>query len=134
MKHCIQKLAKGFAILTTLGILWLPGVSSAEDVWCCSREGRTFYLDSESINAPNLPTGMDYRVSVKTVLDSDGSLEKSAVYGFEAQNDVMVGMTYDKSAELWKNGEASVAKAVWEAMKPYLRQKRISYSDAWAWE
>ena len=117
-----------------LGFLYSPSVSSAEDVWCCFHDGHSFYLDSDSINAANLPKEMTYRVSVKSVLDSDGSVEKSMVYGFESQNDIMVGMIYDKSAGLWKNCEESVAKAVWEAMKPYMRQKRIAYSDSWVWE
>ena len=49
------------------GALYLPGVSLAADVWCCSHDGRSFYLDSDSINAANLPAGMDYRVLVKAV-------------------------------------------------------------------
>ena len=67
------------------GSMWLPGVSLAADVWCCSHDGRTFYLDSDSINAANLPTGMDYRVSVKAVRESDGFLERTVIYGFESQ-------------------------------------------------
>jgi len=94
-------------------------------------------LDSESINAGNLPGGMDYRVSVKAVLDSDGSLEKVIVYGFESQNDIMVGTVFNKSAKQWDfpdySREKPVLKAIWETMKPYMKQKRISYSDSWKW-
>lgn len=126
------------ASIFAAGSLCLPGVSSAADVWCYSRDGRSFYLDSESINAGNLPGGMDYRVSVKAVLDSDGSLEKSIIYGFESQNDILVGMIYDNSAGQWAfpeyAGEKPVLKAVWETMKPYMKQKRISYSDSWKWQ
>ena len=121
-----------------VGALWLPGVSLAADVWCCSHEGRTFYLDSDSINAANLPTGMDYRVSVKAVRESDGSLERIVIYGFESQNDRMVGAFYKKSTDLWEyspsKNERPVLKAVWETMKPYMKQKHISYSDSWKWE
>ena len=74
-----------------VGALCLSGVSLAADVWCCSHDGRTFYLDSDSINAANLPKGMDYRVSVKAVRESDGSLERTVIYGFESQIDIMVG-------------------------------------------
>ena len=118
------------------GSLYLPGVSLAADVWCCSCDGRSFYLDSESINAENLPREMDYRVSVKAVLESDGSLEKRIIYGFESQNDFLVGAVFDQSAGRWvfPVSEKPVFKAVWETMKPYMKQKRISYSDSWKWE
>ena len=120
------------------GSLYLPGVSSAEDVWCCSHDGRSFYLDSESINTANLPEGMDYRVSVKAVLESDSSLEKTIIYGFESQNDRLVGNYYDKSAGYWQwvnsASEKPIVKAVWETMKPYMKQKHIGYSDTWKWD
>ena len=120
------------------GSLNLPGVSSAADVWCYSQDGRSFYLDSESINAETLPREMDYRASVKVVRESDGSLEKTVVYGFESQNDILVGAIFDKSAGRWGFPEYArekpVLKAIWETMKPYMKQKRISYSDSWKWE
>ena len=120
------------------GSLCLPVVSLAADVWCCSRGGHSFYLDSDSINAANLPEGMDYRVSVKAVRESDGSLERIVIYGFESQNDIMVGAFYEKSADRWEYSpsanERPVLIAVWETMKPYMKQKRINYSDAWKWE
>ena len=120
------------------GALCLPGVSLAADVWCCSRDGRSFYLGSESINAETLPREMDYRASVKVVRESDGSLEKTVVYGFESQNDVLVGAIYDEAAGLWKfpeyKSEKPVLTSVWKTMKPYMKQKRISYSDSWIWK
>ena len=120
------------------GSLYFPGVSLAADVWCCSRDGRSFYLDSESINAETLPREMDYRASVKVVRESDGSLEKIVVYGFESQNDVLVGAIYDEAAGLWKfpeyKSEKPVLTSVWKTMKPYMKQKRISYSDSWIWK
>lgn len=120
------------------GSLYLPGVSSAADVWCCSRDGHSFYLDSESINAANLPKGMDYRVSVKAVLESDGSLKRTIIYGFESQNDILVGTVYNKSVGDWdfspSVSERPVLKAVWETMKPYMKQKHINYSDSWKWD
>ncbi len=126
------------AAFLAAGSLWLPGVSSAEDVWCASRGGRSFYLDSDSINAENLPKEMTYRVLVKAVRDGDGALTDTMICGFESQNDVMVGAVFDPSAGRWeyagRAGERPLLKAVWETMKPYLRQKRISYSDSWAWE
>lgn len=122
----------------TAGSLYLPGVSLAGDVWCYSCSGRSFYLDSESINAANLPKGMDYRVSVKAVLESDGSLKRTIIYGFESQNDILVGTVYNKSAGDWdfspSVSERPVLKAVWETMKPYMKQKHINYSDSWKWD
>jgi len=120
------------------GSFCLPGVSLAADVWCCSRDGLSFYLDSESINAANLPRGMDYRVSVKAVLERDGSLKKTIIYGFESQNDILVGTVFNKSDGSWdfspSVSERPVLKAVWETMKPYMKQKRINYSDSWKWD
>ena len=120
------------------GSLCCPGVSSAADVWCCSRDGRSFYLEPETINAAGLPGGMDYRVLVKAVLESDGSLEKRIIYGIESQNDILVAAIFNKSAERWDFPEYAkekpVLKAIWENMKPYMKQMRISYSDTWKWE
>ena len=125
------------AVFFAVGCFCPPNVASAEDVWCCSRGGRSYYLDSDSINAKNLPKEMTYRAIVKTVLDDDGSLADTAIYGFESQNDCMVGMVFNKSAEQWdtpRTNEKPVMRAVWETMKPCLREKRISYSDSWVWE
>ena len=137
----IRKILKNLVLAVSVfaaGALFLPGISLAADVWCCSLNGRSFYLDSESINASGLPKEMDYRVSVKAVRESDGALEKTIIYGFESQNDIMVGAFFNKSAGLWEfspsANERPVLKAVWETMKPYMKQKRISYSDSWKWE
>ena len=77
-------------------------------------------------------------VTLKAVRESDGFLERTVIYGFESQNDSMVGAFYEKSTGLWEyspyKNERPVLKAVWEAMKPYMKQKRISYSDSWKWE
>ena len=125
---------KIFRILVLAAAFFAAGA----DVWCCSRDGRSFYLDSESINAETLPREMDYRASVKVVRESDGSLEKTVVYGFESQNDVLVGAIYDEAAGLWKfpeyKSEKPVLTSVWKTMKPYMKQKRISYSDSWIWK
>ena len=133
----LKTLVLAVSILTA-GFLYWPNVSLAGDVWRYSRDGRSLYLDSESVNAGNLPMGMDYRVSVKSVIDSDGSLEKVIIYGFESQNDILVGAIFDKSAGKWDFPEYSrerpVFKAILETMKPYMKQKRISFSDSWKWE
>ena len=125
------------AVFFAAASLYGPSAAFAEDVWCCSRDGRSYYLDSDTINADNLPKGMDYRVTVKTVLDGDGSLEKTVIYGFESMNDSMAAAWYDKSAELWKapqGAERAMLQDVWEAMKPCLREKKIPYSDSWSWD
>ena len=129
---------KIFRILVLAAAFFAAGSLYFPDVWCCSRDGRSFYLDSESINAETLPREMDYRASVKVVRESDGSLEKTVVYGFESQNDVLVGAIYDEAAGLWKfpeyKSEKPVLTSVWKTMKPYMKQKRISYSDSWIWK
>ena len=113
---------------------YLPGVSSAEDVWCCASEGLSYYLDSESINADNLPKGMDYRAAVKAVRQS-GKLDSVITYGFEAMNDTLVGYFFDASSKNWMYAgelrDKPDLSAVWASMKPYMKQKGIPYSDAW---
>ena len=118
------------------GSLCSPGVSSAEDVWCYSRDGHSFYVDTESINADNLPKGMAYRVSVKKILDSDGSVKDVSAYGFESLNDSLVGYVYEKPGDLWQwyKDDVPLCKAIWETMTPYMDQKGIHYSDAWEWK
>ncbi len=114
-----------------------PYTPLGKDVWCCSDDGQSFYLDSQSINAENLPRGMSYRVAVKEVRDSDGSLEQIIICGFESQNDVLVCSIFDQSAGLWNPvsiREYPALKGVWEIMKPYMKEKRISYSDSWMWD
>ena len=109
----------------------------SKDVWCYSDDGHSFYLDSQSINAENLPRGMSYRAAVKEVREGDGSLEEVIVCGFESQNDVLVCSIFDQSADLWNPvsvREHPALKAVWEIMKPYMKEKRISYSDSWVWD
>ena len=111
-----------------------PGVASAEDVWCGSSEGLDQYLVSESINAESLPKGMDYRAAVKMVRQ-DSTLDGVTVYGFEMMNDTIVGSFWDKAAGRWQYAghleHKPDLKAIWEAMKPYMREKGIPYSDSW---
>lgn len=106
-------------------------------VCCYSRDGQSLYLDPDSINIDNLPPGMTYRIEVNAFRDGDGSPEGRFVYGFESQNDALVGAVYDESAGRWadpsSDDETLRLKAVWEAMKPFLKLKGISYSDALAW-
>ena len=126
------------AVFLAAGILCVPNIAFAEDVWCCSMDGRSYYLDSDSINAENLPKEMTYRAIVKAVLDGDGSLEKSVIYGFESMNDLMAAAWYDQSAGQWQDAdyknETPLLQAIWEVMKPYMKQKHINYSDSWAWK
>lgn len=126
------------AVFLAAGFLCFPSAAFAEDVWCCSVGDRSYYLDSDTINAESLPKEMTYRAIVKTVLDGDGSLEKSTVYGFESQNDFMVAAMYDKSTEQWRysdyKNEKPLLQAIWEAMKPYMKERKIPYSDSWEWK
>lgn len=116
--------------------IMIPNVSSAEDVWCYSNGTYSFYLDSDSVGElKNAPNGISYGVSGKTVFDENGSFGTIIVYGFAVPNDSIEGYSYGRSTGKWeyiggiKNN--SELRAVWQAMKPYLKQKGIYYSDSW---
>ena len=114
----------------------VPSVSSAEDVWCYSNETISFYLDSDSVgNVNNAPNGITYRASGKAVFNDDGSFATIYVYGFAVPNDNIEGYSYGRSTGEWeyigsikKNSEL---RAVWQAMKPYLKAKGIYYNESW---
>ena len=116
--------------------MMMPNVSSAEDVWCYSNDATSFYLDSDSVgNAKNAPNGITYSASGKVVSNEDGSFVNIQIFGFAVPNDNVIGYSYWRSHGTWeyvgsikKNSEM---RAVWQAMKPYLKQKGIYYSDSW---
>ena len=116
--------------------LGAPNVSHAEDVWCYSDGTMSFYLDSDSVGeTKNAPNGISYGASGKVVSDEDGSFVNIIIYGFAVPNDNIEGYSYWRARGKWeyigsikKNSEL---KAVWEAMKPYMKKKGIRYSDYW---
>jgi len=118
-------------------LLSMPGVSSAEDVWCYSNGSFSYYLSSDTISRVNYTGGITYAVDGVTVFDRDGSLGRPLMYGFSVPNDYMMAFIFDRSNGKWNHitddeGLAN-AMAVWEAMKPYMKQKGIHYSDSWQW-
>ena len=114
----------------------MPSVSSAEDVWCYSNDIMSFYLDSDSVGeTKNAPEGISYGASGKLVSNEDGSFVNIVIYGFAVPNDNVEGYSYWRAKGKWeyigsikKNSEL---RAVWEAMKPYMKKKGIYYSDYW---
>ena len=115
-------------------LLSMPGVSSAEDVWCYSSHGHSYYLSSDSIRVHH-DGGITYTVDGVVVLDSDGSFVRPLMYGFDSDNDIMVGSVFNRAFGKWEYcGRVSKdpnMNAVWQAMKPYMKQKGIYYSDSW---
>lgn len=117
-------------------ILAVPNVSHAEDVWCYSNEYTSFYLDSNSVGETRkAPNGITYSASGKVVSNEDGSFVNIQIFGFAVPNDNVVGYSYWRSHGTWeyvgsikKNSEM---RAVWQAMKPYLKEKGIYYNDSW---
>ncbi len=116
--------------------LAVPNVSHAEDVWCYSNEYTSFYLDSNSVGeTKKAPSGITYSASGKVVSNEDGSFVNIMMYGFAVPNDNVEGYSYWRARGKWeyigsikKNSEL---RAVWQAMKPYLKEKGIYYSDSW---
>lgn len=116
--------------------LVVPDVSHAEDVWCYSNEYTSFYLDSNSVGeTKKAPNGITYSASGKVVSNEDGSFVNIQIFGFAVPNDNVVGYSYWRSHGTWeyvgsikKNSEM---RAVWQAMKPYLKEKGIYYNDSW---
>lgn len=117
-------------------VVVMPSVSSAEDVWCYSNDTMSFYLDSDSVGeVKNAPEGISYGASGKMVLNKDGSFVNIIIYGFAVPSDSVEGYSYWRVKGKWeyigsikKNAEL---RAVWEAMKPYMKKKGIYYSDFW---
>ena len=107
-----------------LGIILLamPGTSSAEDVWCYSSNGFSYYLSSDTVKVKNAHP--PYRGYVKIVNENDGKLWNFFICGFANENDMVDGDTLSRGTGDWGTGER-ISKnplyyAVWQAMKPYL--------------
>lgn len=116
--------------------LVMPNVSHAEDVWCYSNEHTSFYLDSDSVGeTKNAPNGITYGASGKVVSDEDGSFVNIMIFGFAVPNDNVVGYSYWRAKGTWEYvgsiKKNSDMRAVWQAMKPYLKKKGIYYNDSW---
>lgn len=134
----MSKLFKRMILMVSmLGVMLfsMTGTSSAEDVWCYSSNGFSYYLSSDSIRKVDYSNGIMYTVDGKTVLESNGSLGRPLMYGFSIENDYVIGHTFDRAYGSWyyisdKDGRAE-AKSVWNAMKPYMRQKGISFGESW---
>ena len=112
-------------------LLSMPGVSSAEDVWCYSSYGFSYYLSSDTISKKSYPSRVSYAVDGKLIHDSDGSLARPLMYGFNSDNDILAAYTFNRTNGKWEEADKSEAMAVWNAMKPYMKQKGIHYSDSW---
>jgi len=116
--------------------LVMPNVSHAEDVWCYSNELTSFYLVSDSVEEiKNAPNGITYRAIGKVVLNKNGSFVNIMIYGFAVPNDNVVGYWFRRAKGTWDYlgpiKKDSKMKAVWQAMKPYLKKKGIYYNDSW---
>ena len=53
------------------------------------------------------------------------------MYGFNSDNDILAAYTFNRTNGKWEEADKSEAMAVWNAMKPYMKQKGIHYSDSW---
>ncbi|MCI7331015.1 MAG: hypothetical protein SOZ01_01460 [Selenomonadaceae bacterium] len=120
-------------MVSVLGVMLfsMPNTSSAEDVWCYSSYGFSYYLSSDTIRQVNLSGGISYTVSGKLVHDSSGTLQGPLSYGFSIPNDNLEGYTFDRTNGHWVSASKDEALAVWNAMKPYMRQKGIYFGESW---
>jgi hypothetical protein len=102
-------------------LLSMPGVSSAEDVWCYSQNGYAYYLSSESVTTTTYHP--PYRGIVKMVREDTGTQRDVIIAGFANENDVIMAYVYGKDGT-WgscgKVGTFPLLYAVWQAMTPYL--------------
>ena len=128
----IFRLAMITAIVTAFCSLIVPSESSAEDVWIYSDGDFSYYLTTEKISVDNVqPT---YRGLVKVL--HNGKYDNFQNYGFELRNGVVVGYMYSRSNGYWDfagpiSSTHPIFNAVWQAMKPYLKQQGVSNVDAW---
>lgn len=112
----------------------MPNVSSAEDVWCYSDGEFYFYLDSDTIKEiENDPNGIRYGVFEKMVYNN--KMHTFHSYGFAVFNDNLVCYSYNRFNGKWEYPcpikEDSHLRAIWQAMKPYMKKKGIYHSDSW---
>ena len=134
----IVKILKVMALVVSFFLcstLIAPNISFAEDVWCFSDGRFSFYLDSDTISGSVRNGPVSYSVSGKTVLDKTGEFHQVWIYGFASENDNLVGYMFNRRNGNWdyigllRNN--SDLRAIWETMKPYMKQKGIHYSDSW---
>ncbi|MDY6351398.1 MAG: hypothetical protein SPL62_13010 [Selenomonas sp.] len=88
-------------------------------------------LSSDTIRTGNYIGGITYTVGGKLVHDSDGSLANPLSYGFSIPNDNLEGYTFNRTNGHWDSVSKAEALSVWNAMKPYMRQKGIYFGESW---
>lgn len=112
----------------------MPSVSSAEDVWCYSDGELSFYLASDTIKEiKDDLNGIRYSVSGRTVVNN--KQHNVHLYGFAVFNDNVVCYSFNRFNGKWEYPypikKDSNLRAIWQAMKPYMKKKGIYYSDSW---
>lgn len=115
--------------LLTVSVVMMPSVSLAEDVWVYSEDDyMDVYLSTDKISVNKIEPR--YRGLVKFVSREDGTLMNFYPFGFDYRNGQVVGFSYSRSQGYWEYHGSVVNdqmfNAVWQAMKPYLRQKGAS--------
>ena len=136
----IGKSCKAMTLFVSIfvgSLLSFPNSSFAEDVWCYSNEYYSFYMKSDTIRARNdLPNGIAYTVAIKPVSNNNnGEVTNVNNLGFAVPNDNLVAYSFARYNGKWeyigslkKNPDM---RAVWEAMKPYMKKKGIYFNDSW---
>ena len=108
-----------------------PRISSAQDIWVYSREGYEYYLTTENISVRD--SQPPFTCNVKVVYN--GKYDNFEILGFESQNDILVGYSFWRSHGTWEFvgtvSKKPYLNAVWQAMKPYLKQQGVIGVDGW---
>ena len=124
LKNFFQTLIMIFSIFAITSIV-IPSVSSAEDVWILSRGGYDYYMVTDTIRKGE----RGYGVNVKLV--ADARLWNFRVLSFSSVNDLyMVMEEFTKYDGKWTvSSDDELGAPLWEAMKPYMKAKGISYPN-----
>lgn len=122
--RCIRRLfSAGILVFVffVLGATLTPSISSAEDVWVYSRDNFEYYLSTETIKNTNKHP--PYTCTVKKIYN--GKYDNFDILGFANENDIIIGYSFWRSHGTWdcigKVSNDPYFSAVWQAMKPYLK-------------
>jgi len=122
------------AVLFSLISLFAPGKSSAEDIWCYGKGTLSYYLVSDKISV--VEKEPIFRCLVNVVDNESGKLVNFHSFGFENWDGTMVSYTFLRAKGIWEyHGQARsnpLDNAVWQAMKPYLKQK--GFENIYYWD
>ena len=124
MRYLSRVLLLVFTLLS-VSFFMSPSISSAEDVWIMSRDGFDHYMITDTIKKG----ARGYQVNVKIVYN--GKYDNFRILSFDSVNDLyMIMEEFTRYDGKWTvSSDDELGEPLWNAMKPYMKAKGISYPD-----